>query len=89
MQLGSVLDAELIQQLKSIARTRVFKSNKHIEDFRPPSRDNGRRILGGSRPSDMSKSSMLHCVEYAEVYGLKGGLSKKVVFERPKKRKIA
>ena len=89
MQLREVLSVEQIAILKTMGRTRVFRVVKPIEDFRPPQRDSGRKVLGGSRPSDLSKSSMLHCVEYAEVYGLKGGLSKKVVFERPKTRKIA
>lgn len=89
MQLREVLSVEQIALLKSMARTRVFRVVRPIEDFKPPQRESGRKVLGGSRPSDLSKSNMLHCIEYADVFGVRGGLTKKVAFQPPKPRKIS
>lgn len=87
MQIREVLSVEQIAILKTMGRTRVFRAVKHIEDFRPPQRDSGRKVLGGSRPSDLSKSNMLHCIEHADVFGVRGGLTKMVHFKAPKPRK--
>lgn len=87
MQLREMLSIEQIKLLESIKRgPRVFKSVNKIKDFIPPERDAGRRVPGGLPPSDLHISSMMLCVDHASVYGVKGGTSKMVVFERPKRK---
>lgn len=88
MLMRDVLDIKLIAQLKTITRKpRVFNSVNKINDFIVPDRYvTGRKHKGGSRPSDLSTSNMLHCIESASVFGAYG-LTKKVSFQRPKPRK--
>lgn len=87
MQLRDVLSIEQIAILKSITRKpRVFKSVNKIKDFIPPARDAGRCVPGGLPPSDLHISSMMLCIDHASVYGVRGGTSKMVVFERPKRK---
>ena len=87
MQLREMLSIEQIKLLESIKRgPRVFKSVNKIKDFIPPERDAGRRAPGGLPPSDLHISSMMLCVNHASVYGVKGGVAKMVVFERPKRK---
>ena len=87
MQLREMLSIEQIKLLESIKRgPRVFKSVNKIKDFIPPERDAGRRVPGGLPPSDLHISSMMLCVNHASVYGVKGGVAKMVVFERPKRK---
>jgi hypothetical protein len=90
MRISDRLNPEYVLLLKN-----TFKDNKRVfinkirgqYDFNIPTRDSGRRVLGGLPPSDLSVSSFSHCVDHASVYGVKGGTSKMVRFEKPKPRK--
>ena len=72
MQIENVLSIELIKQLKSIARQpRVYVATHKIQDFVTPTKDHGRRCVGGMRPKDLSTSNLLGVLEQATVFGIR------------------
>lgn len=72
MQIQNVLSIELIKQLKSIARQpRVYVATHKIQDFTTPTKDHGRKCVGGNRPKDLSKSNLLGALEQAAVFGVR------------------
>jgi hypothetical protein len=90
MRISDALSPEYVLLLKNTFKDnrRVFINKKHGQyDFNIPMRNKERQRPGGLRPSDLSVSSFSHCVDHASVYGVKGGTSKMVRFEKPKPRK--
>lgn len=85
MQLAQLLSDETIARMKSITRKpKVVRIAPRKYVFRQEGE--GRRVPGGMPPSGLQISSLCVAIEHAHVFGVRGGMTKMVRFEPPKRK---
>jgi hypothetical protein len=86
MQLAQLLSDDTIARMKAITRKpKVVRIAPRKYVFRQEGE--GRRIPGGMPPSGLQVSSLLCAIEHAHVFGVRGGVTKRISFKAPLPKK--